>query len=399
MKLIWKLLRQHINLSQLLGFTFANLLGVLIILLGIQFYNDIQAIYNGTDSFMKSDYVILNKKVGTLSSFLGSSDGFTQSEISDIKKQSFVEDLGMFSSSAFEVNASFNIKGMAKFSTEMFFESVPDKFVDVKSDQWAFEEGDAHLPIILPRNYLDLYNFGFAQTKNLPKLSEGLIGMLAIRITVSGNGRTDYYNGRIIGFSSRINTILVPQSFMDFANVAYAPHHMLSNPTRIIIKVGNPADERLNTYLSQHNYITDQDKLDASKTSFLLRVIIGVVMGIGGVICILSFYILMLSVYLLVQKNSDKLQNLLLLGYSVTKVALPYQILTISLNFSVLILALTILFVVRIVYVESFTSYFPDFVAASMGPTIFIGANLFLIVSFINVVVVNRRIRNLKSAS
>ena len=33
----------------------------------------------------------------------------------------------------------------------------------------------------------------------------------------------------------------------------------------------------------------------------------------------------MLSIYLLLQKNTSKLENLLLIGYSPAKVALPYQ--------------------------------------------------------------------------
>lgn len=44
----------------------------------------------------------------------------------------------------------------------------------------------------------------------------------------------------------------------------------------------------------------------------------------------------MLSIYLLLQKNTSKLENLLLIGYSPAKVALPYQMLTLALNAVVL---------------------------------------------------------------
>lgn len=37
----------------------------------------------------------------------------------------------------------------------------------------------------------------------------------------------------------------------------------------------------------------------------------------------MSFYVLMLSIFLLLQKNSDKIENLLLLGYAPTRVARP----------------------------------------------------------------------------
>ena len=43
--------------------------------------------------------------------------------------------------------------------------------------------------------------------------------------------------------------------------------------------------------------MTDESKLDASKTTFILRIIVGIVMAIGLIISVLAFYILMLSIY------------------------------------------------------------------------------------------------------
>ena len=43
-------------------------------------------------------------------------------------------------------------------STAMFFESVPDEYVDVNLDKWEFDEYERVVPIIIPRNYLNLYN-------------------------------------------------------------------------------------------------------------------------------------------------------------------------------------------------------------------------------------------------
>lgn len=40
-KLVWKLLRQHISIGQLTGFFLANLFGMLIVLLSVQFYRDV----------------------------------------------------------------------------------------------------------------------------------------------------------------------------------------------------------------------------------------------------------------------------------------------------------------------------------------------------------------------
>lgn len=394
MNLVWKLLRQHISIPQFVGFFFANLVGMTIIMLGIQFYTDTQAIYETEDSFMKADYLIVNKKISSMTTITGKSSSFTRPEIQDLESQEFVERLGMFTSSAYDVKATFRLDATTSFSTEMFFESVPDEFVDVKTNDWHYEQGSREVPIILPRNYLDLYNFGYAQSRNMPKLSEGILGAIRLNIELSGGGSRDEYEGTIVGFSSRLNTILVPQNFMDWANEYYAGTKT-KTPTRLIIEVNNPTDERITTYLQDNLYETDQDKLDASKQTFILRIIVAIVMAVGLVISILAFYILMLSVYLLVEKNSTKLENLLLIGYSPSRVSMPYQLLTIGLNLLVLVIAFVIMMAVRNVYLEMFESFFPDFEKPSVLPALLTGGALFIIVSIFNVIAIKSKVMSI----
>ncbi len=392
MKLVWKLLRQHISVPQFVGFFIANLVGMLIILLGIQFYSDTRSVFSGKDALVSSDYIIVNKKVGAMTTILGKSNTFSRSEIEDIGNQPFVDRVGYFTPATFNISASISIKGMSRMSTDMFFEAVPDEFVDVQTEKWNYTEGDRRIPIILPRDYLDLYNFGYAQSRSLPKLSEGILGALAFQISIRGNGGTvDQYEGRIAGFSSRLNTILVPQKFIEWANSRYAGTK-LSEPTRLILEVNNPTDQRIATYLKENNYITDNNKLTASKTNYVLRIIVGIVMGVGGIICLLSFYILMLSIYLLVEKNSTKLENLLLLGYSPAKVSFPYQTITVALNAAVLLLAFALLLVVRSIYMSGFTEMFPDMQPATLIPTVVIGILLFLLISIVNILVIRRAV-------
>ena len=73
MSLVWKLLRQHISIPQFLGFFFANLFGMSIVLLGFQFYRDIVPVFTSEDSFMKADYIILGKKIGAGNTISGRS--------------------------------------------------------------------------------------------------------------------------------------------------------------------------------------------------------------------------------------------------------------------------------------------------------------------------------------
>lgn len=391
MRLVWKLLRQHISVPQFAGFFFANLVGMLIVLLGFQFYHDVLPVFTAKDSFLKADYLILSKRVGTADVFTGRGHEFSGSEIDDLSAQPFVTSVGKFTSTNYRVDASLSVNGIPLMKTDFFFESVPDDFVDVSSSEWEYRPGDKRVPIILPRSYINMYNFGFAQPRSLPKISEGLLGMIDLGILIRGNGQEERFHGKVIGFSNRLNTILVPQSFMDWSNARFAPGEPTKS-TRLIVQVGNPADERVTTYLEKKGYEVESDKLAAEKTTYFLRMVVSLVMVVGLVISVLSFYILMLSVYLLVQKNASKLENLLLIGYSPARVAMPYQVLTIALNVAVLFMAWALLSVARGYYMDILTTLFPQMESGGLWPSIVAGLILFLVVSVLNVIVVRRKV-------
>lgn len=396
MNLVWKLLRQHISVPQFAGFFFANLFGMLIVLLGFQFYHDVVPIFTAEDSFMKSDFMIVNKKIGTASSISGRSNTFSNSEIDDIGQQSFSDKIGKFTSTEYKVDANMSVNGVPVLDNgEISFESVPDNFVEVKQlSDWKYTPGSKIVPIILPRIYLTMYNFGFAQSHSLPKISDGLIGMIDFQIFVHGNKKQAQFKGKVIGFSSRLSSILVPQAFMDWSNNEYAPGQQ-TEPTRLIMSLKNPGDQNFTKYLDKKGYEIENDKLNAEKTTYFLKMMVTMVMVVGLIISILSFYILMLSIYLLVQKNSSKLENLLLIGYSPGHVAHPYQLLTISLNIAVLIMAWIILFFVRNYYMGIIETLFPDIEDGSMMPTLIVGISLLLLVSICNLFAIRNKIASI----
>jgi hypothetical protein len=391
MKLVWKLLRQHISVPQFAGFFFANLFGMLIVLLGFQFYRDVLPVFTQGDSFMSADYLILSKKIGTGNTLSGRSNSFSPAEESDLAQQKFARKVGKFTRAEYGIDARMGVNGVEVMNTELFFESVPDGFVDVPLSQWAWKTGSHEVPIILPRTYIDMYNFGFAQSHSLPKISDGLVGMIDFHIYVHGHGQKDEYKGKVIGFSNRLNTILVPQTFMDWSNEKYAPGEK-SDPSRLIMEVENPADEHIAKYVDKQGYEVEDNNLNAEKTTYFLKMVVTLVMTIGLVISILSFYILMLSIYLLLQKNSTKLENLLLIGYSPSKVARPYQWLTMGLNVLVLIIALVVLFFVRGYYLDVIETLFPDIDEGTMLPAFIVGLILFVLVSVVNMFAIRRKV-------
>lgn len=341
---------------------------------------------------MKSDFLVVSKKISTIGSFVGRDNSFSQAEMDDLEGQPFVKGVGAFMPSQFRVTAGVGLEGTGvHVSTDMFFESVPAAYVDISSDDWKYQAGNENIPIVIPRNYLNLYNFGFAQSRNMPKISEGLMGMIQLDILIRGNGKSDHFTGRIVGFSDRLNTILVPEEFLSWANGVYADGQE-SKPVRLIVEVSNPADERIAKYFRQKGYDIEDGKLDAGKTTWLLRLMVGIVLTVGGLISVLSFYLLMLSIYLLLQKNTVKLENLLLIGYSPARVALPYQLLTVLLNGFVLLLAIGLLLPVRRLYMDALQMMAPQLPDGGIWTALLVGCGLFLLVSALNVWAVRRKV-------
>ncbi|MFC2762590.1 MAG: LOG family protein, partial [Prevotella denticola] len=81
-------------------------------------------------------------------------------------------------------------------------------------------------------------------------ISEGLVGMIDFRIFIHGHNKEGLFKGKVIGFSNRLSSILVPQAFMDWSNEVYAPGDVHA-PTRLIIDMSNPGDRQFMKYLDR----------------------------------------------------------------------------------------------------------------------------------------------------
>ena len=79
--LLWKLLRKNVSATQLAGFAIANFVGLAIVATAIQFYADVSPVFADSDNFLNRDYVIITKRVGTLSSITGSRPASTARSI------------------------------------------------------------------------------------------------------------------------------------------------------------------------------------------------------------------------------------------------------------------------------------------------------------------------------
>lgn len=390
LNLIWKLLRKHISIFELAVFFIANLIGMTVILGGVQIYSDLRPVMTGESALIGSDYLVVTHPVERMGV---NGKSFSKEDITELEAQEFISSVGTFSSSEFEVYGSIAFGGR-KLSTMLFFESVPNSFLDIQPKEWEYEKGDSTIPIILPRNYLNLYNFGFSSTQQLPQITEDIIKRVELEITLRGNNLRGDYVGRVVGFSDRINTILVPQTFMDWANTEYGESGN-QDATRLIIEVENPTDPELVAFLDANNYEVENKPSESSKAMFILKVCVAIVICIGVIFSILSIIILTLSIYLLLQKNITKLENLVLIGYTPQRVALPYNLLTLILNLSILIISIIIIVVGQGFYMGYISQLAGCELSSSPMVAIVVGVIFTTAIILFNFYIINRKIKEI----
>lgn len=391
MRLIWKLLRQHISLFELSVFFIANLIGMTIMLCGAQIYHDVKPMVTGESSLIGNDYMIVTRPVERVG---GEAPSFSVDEIEELRNEEFTVNIGLFASSQYEVYGSIVFNGRT-LSTMMFFESVPDEFVDVESQEWQFNPEEEFIPIIIPRNYLNLYNFGFSQTQSLPQITEEMIKRVELNIRISGNSHVDNYTARIVGFSDRLNTILVPMSFMQWANNYYANCSGMEEPKRLIIELHNPGAPEVTSYLEEHGYIAEDKPSESSKALWLLQLSIMVIVGIGLIFSILSIIILTLSIYLLLQKNITKLDNLMLIGYTPRNVAAPYNVLTIVLNVGTYLISVLAVILCQDIYMGKISALIGLEIETSPTVAIIAGAIITAVVTLFNITIIQRKVKQI----
>lgn len=283
---------------------------MLLILLAVQLqsnYNDL--LYGKTNQDSVANFLLVNKVVNDQT--IGATT-LSDKEIGDLKNQSFVEAVGVLTPSRFKISAQ-SVSDKIPFYTDLFFESVPDVFLDIHSPDWAWNEQSNFIPMIVPNSFLDMYNFGFATSRGLPQLSQELVKNLPIQINIkTAEGRVDYY-GKVVGFSDRISSVLVPQTFMEWANAKFGSG-LEAQPSRVVIKTNDPGNPQLVSYLHAHGLTTDADKTRFSKYREVVSVVVNISWITGAVMLLFALLVFTLFIQLTIASCKEEIRLLIILG-------------------------------------------------------------------------------------
>jgi hypothetical protein len=321
-----KILFNNIPATYTIGAVVGVLIGFLLLMLTLNAWN-LYTAFTGSTQGQSEQYVTINKKVGLLNSLNSSFSSFKQAEIDNIQQQPFLDDWAPYLRSTFGVQASRQASAnMPYMRTEMFFEALPNRFLDHKPEDFTWGKGQTHIPIIIPKEYLNLYNFGFAKAQGLPNVSEKLVGRFSFDIRLSDRQRKEQYTGSVAGFTNRVQSLLVPYAFLKSANSRFS-NSETQKPDRLILKIKPNMEKDLYRYLEKKGFETTHDAFQGGRVALFVNISGTVLLAIASLIILLALIIYALTLQLTVQRNKDEIYQLILLGYSHRTIFFVYTVL------------------------------------------------------------------------
>ena len=323
MNLISKILYRTQKISQLTSAIFGVFLGFSLILTSSQIFTDFKNIIHDSAQAIGSQFLVINKKISLLNTLNIGNSSFTESEINEIKSNSCFKKVGKFTANKFEAQASiqFPIENTyTEIRTDLFLESVDDDFLDIKPKDWHWNIKDDEIPIILPNDFINLYNFNYAPGRGMPQISKSTMKMANFKIEVSGIGGNSFYRGKIVGFSNRITSVLVPYSFMEFANEIYGLNQNNNKSLRLIVEAKNNELSNVQNYIDKHGYEANGELLKNSKFANLLQAILSIIAFFGVIMIVISVSSLILYIQLSITRSKFEIETLLKLGLSHRKI-------------------------------------------------------------------------------
>ena len=289
-------------------------IGVLLLLCSIQMYVNLQNLLRQT-STRKDGYDFIPLRKAVTNETMGKADlnMFSMEEADELAKQPFVDGVAPLIANNFRLQLSAG--RVLEFETDFFIEAIANEFIDTVPASFTWKEGDETIPMIVSSDFLEIYNV-FAPGYGLPQLSEATISSLVLTVKCFDHQQNEFlFKGNIVALSDRINSILVPKTFLDWGNANFG-NKPVTKASRLYIKTKDANNPELLNYLEKKNFKLNKDKTRFGRVKQVLQ---GVFTGLGFfglMVVVLALLLFSFYLQLLIAKSKDNLQLLLTIGYS-----------------------------------------------------------------------------------
>jgi hypothetical protein len=286
-------------------------IGVLLLLCSIQMYINIDAVLKDKSPRKNGfDYIPITKIITNEN--MGKDNRFTDDDIKELNSQPFIEEAAPLRPNLCKISAGAG--DVIPFTTDIFVESLNSNFIDTVPPTFTWSKGQEVVPIIFSTDFLEMYNV-FAPSWDLPQLSQKTAEGITVFLHCHGHNGEEVFKARIVAFSDRVTSILVPENFltqinMDLDGVEYG------NTSRVFLKTKDANNPQLLSFLAQKEYYVNKDKTKFGRIKQILQGVMSGLTGFGLLIILLAMGLFSFYLQLMIARSKENLQLLLTLGYS-----------------------------------------------------------------------------------
>ena len=364
------------NKKQLTLALVGTFLGLFFLFTSLHFLHKIYT-YGENSEMLSKNTIVIQKKV-TSGPLLGlNNPEFSDEQIDEVRSMEFVESCDPIRSNTFDVVLSIDDPLIPAFNSNIYVQSVHEDYLDVKTDHWDWDEGSKTLPIIMPRDFLMMMN-NFLSAINIPQLSDDLVLDLKIDLNIGPRNYRETVHSRIVGFTNELSSILVPESFLNWANQKYGEKEK-EVISQLVVKSKDGQFGLLENYLEENEFESKKSQLLIAKLKSTLGVLLTIISAISLLAVFLSMLVLIQYLQLIMTKNDYEIRTLLRLGHS------PNQLIKVFLRyfmslFSVVTVLSLLLFIPAKYYLQQI------FISNGISLDSSLSIYLFLLVIFVFIV-------------
>lgn len=312
-----KLLFQNQNKKQFWIALIGAFLGMFFLVLSIHYTVKINEFGKGSD-VLGPNTLMVQKKVTNSSTLNLTKTDFSGKEIQKMKNEPFIEDIQPVQSNNFDISFETSDPLVPYFRTDVFVQTIPTNFLDVKTDKWHWKKGDDFVPMIMPREFLVMLNT-FMSASGIPQISEDLAKEVKFGFKIWNETKTEKVKVKIIGFTNEVSSILIPKSFMDYGNTNFGKSSE-KKITQVLI-LGKEGQFGLVEELMLKKGLEPKNaQLIVGRLKSVVGMLFLLIFSISLIAVMASFLVVIQYIQLLLTKNSYEIKTLLRLGYPMEQI-------------------------------------------------------------------------------
>jgi ABC-type antimicrobial peptide transport system permease subunit len=307
-----KLLFRNQDKKQLLIAIIGAFLGITFLITSIHYIIKINEFGKGSD-ILGPNTIIVQKKVTNASSLNLTKTDFSLNELDKMRKEPFIAEIQPVTSNNFDISFETSDPLVPYFRTDVFIQTVDQRFLDIKTDKWHWKESDEYVPMIMPREFLVMLNT-FMSASGIPQISDDLVKEVKFKFKLWNDSIQEHVNVRIIGFTNEVSSILVPASFMKFGNDKYSDGTN-QKITQVMISGKENQFGLVEDLLTKKGLESKNAQMVVGRLKSVVGTLFFVVLGISIIAVLASGLVLIQYMQLLISRNAYEVRTLLRVGY------------------------------------------------------------------------------------